>query len=155
MSLFLLEPEVAGGIGQNTIFSQSKSDDENEVLHLHYEFEGWLGDELLETTPCFIITEELKNTILQSNLNGFEMKDVEVSISEEFSDWHPDLVLPNFYRLVPKGKVTIEGNLYSTWTGDDFSVSQKQYLVVSPNALKVLKNHKINNCDIAELKKTI
>ncbi|GGI11492.1 hypothetical protein [Gottfriedia solisilvae] len=51
------------------------------------------------------------------------MKDVEVSISEEFSDWHPDLVLPNFYRLVPKGKVTLEGNLYSTWTGDDFSVS--------------------------------
>ncbi|MFB7142784.1 hypothetical protein ACFCYN_24625 [Gottfriedia sp. NPDC056225] len=151
MNLFLLEPEVAGGIGQNTIFSQSESDDENEVLHLHYEFEGWLGDELLETTPCFIITEELKNSILQSDLNGFEIKDVEVSITEEFCEWHPDLVLPNFYRLVPKGKVTNEGTQYSLWSGTDFSVSQKQYLVVTPKAFEVLKKHKLNHCDIVEL----
>jgi len=114
VSLFLLEPEVAGGIGENTIFSQNNSEGKREILYLHYEFEGWLGDELLETTPCFIITEKLMNSILQSNLNGFEIEDVEVSVTEEFCEWHPDLALPKFHRLIPSGRVTKKGNNYSS-----------------------------------------
>ncbi|PEJ48451.1 hypothetical protein CN692_23625 [Bacillus sp. AFS002410] len=130
MNLLLLEPDVAGGIDQNTIFSQNQSGDASEVLYLHYEFEGWLGDEILETTPCFIITENLTNSILQSNLSGIKIENVEVSVTEEFCEWHPGLVLPKFNRLIPNGKITIEGNKYSSWSGDDFSVSQKHHLVV-------------------------
>ena len=57
MKYYMIEPEVAGEIGENTIY-----DNYDEIInqkkkpiisHLHYIFDGWLGDELLEVTPCF------------------------------------------------------------------------------------------------------
>lgn len=58
MNLHLLEPEVAGGLGENSTFNSK-----GEVEFLHYEFQGWLGDELLESTPCFIVTESMAHSI--------------------------------------------------------------------------------------------
>lgn len=53
-----LEPEVAGGIGPN---SELHCDDGKLVVtRLNYEFDGWLGDALLETTPCFIVTNDAR-----------------------------------------------------------------------------------------------
>lgn len=51
---YQLDPEVAGGLGTNTEMS---TDTRSPVVsRLHYEFEGWLGDALLTTFPCFIAT---------------------------------------------------------------------------------------------------
>lgn len=67
MKYYMIEPEVAGEIGENTIY-----DNYDEIInqkkkpiisHLHYIFDGWLGDELLEVTPCFLISERLKKEI--------------------------------------------------------------------------------------------
>ena len=58
MKYFVLEPEVAGGIRKKSkiLYENSKI---KEVLFLDYEFEGWLGDEILITHPCFIISKSL------------------------------------------------------------------------------------------------
>lgn len=51
---YVVEPEVAGGFGINTVFTRTEG--KPMVVHkLHYEFDGWLGDSLLETTPCYIV----------------------------------------------------------------------------------------------------
>ena len=55
MKYYILEPEVAGGFGENTIMDPTSRPP--RVTRFHYEFDGWLGDELLETVACFIATK--------------------------------------------------------------------------------------------------
>ena len=52
---YVVEP---GGCQADGVRTQSSTRHPGRVaaVHkLHYEFEGWLGDELLESTPCFIV----------------------------------------------------------------------------------------------------
>lgn len=58
MKFFLVEPEVAGGLGKYTIMDRNTHPP--IVSKLHYQFDGWLGDVLLESFPCFIVTEAAK-----------------------------------------------------------------------------------------------
>ena len=41
---YILEPEVAGGFGENVVYDPAT----RHVEHLHYQFDGWLGDDLLD-----------------------------------------------------------------------------------------------------------
>ena len=42
---YVLEPEVAGGFGENTILTRTPG--KSMLVHkLHYQFDGWLGDPL-------------------------------------------------------------------------------------------------------------
>lgn len=134
MMLFKLEPEVAGGMGKNTMILDS-----NVIAHLHYEFSGWLGDEILETTPCFIITYTLMNSIKRKGLMGVKFDKVEISTTDEFKELYPNKKLPQFMRLIPEGTVHISENKINNWSGDDFCLSQNNYLVVSESALLVLR----------------
>ena len=80
--VFLLEPEVAGGLGKNTVIDQGvRSAPRHEPS---YEFDGWLGDELLETFPSFIVTQRLAKRIVDAGLTGLELGAVEVSVSQQF-----------------------------------------------------------------------
>jgi len=51
MNYYLLNPEVAGEIGDRSelIYENGKI---KEVIFLEYNFMGWQGDELLSTHPC-------------------------------------------------------------------------------------------------------
>jgi len=49
---YTLSPEVAGGIGRNTVMMRTQHPP--IVSHLHYELDGWLGDDLLEALPGFV-----------------------------------------------------------------------------------------------------
>ena len=78
MKYFILEPEVAGGIGKKSkiLYENSKI---KEVLFLDYEFEGWLGDDILTTHPCFIISKSLCDIIKVSDLKGYQLQKIDVS----------------------------------------------------------------------------
>lgn len=155
MELYMLEPEVAGELGENTIYDNY--DDvryrgaKPEISKLHFIFSGWLGDDIIESTPCFIVTEQLKTEIEKSMLRGYEFQDVEISLSDEFIEIYPDRDIPQFKRLIPKGSVVVEGETYSTWSGEDFNFSDKSYLVVSQRALNILKEFNMDNCDLYKL----
>lgn len=155
MKLYELEPEVAGGFGQNTVvanFDNVRQKRERPIVsHLHYEFSGWLGDEILETTPCFIVTISLADSIKNSDLKGYSFEDVETSLTEEFKELYPGKTLPEFKRIIPKGVVQVDGNSFVNWSGDDFCMSQSGTLIVSEKALSILQKHKFNYCDIKEL----
>jgi len=155
LKLYGLEPEVAGGFGENTVVSNLDNvrlkRERPIVTHLHYEFSGWLGDEILETTPCFIITESLANSIQRSELRGYTFDDTETSVTEEFEELYPRRVLPKFRRIIPQGTVEITGSTFKNWSGDDFCLSPKSILVVSEKALTVFKKHQFDHCDITEL----
>lgn len=139
MKYFYIEPEVAGGWGKNTAFERRPG--KATVVHkLHYEFEGWLGDELLESTPCFIISERAARKIEGSQLTGVTFDDVEITASEQFRELDPDRQLPGFVWLRATGE---PGR-------DDFAIAPDGRLVVSEGALYVLQTFETAQASVTE-----
>src|SRR5687768_14779041 len=101
MSYYVIEPEVAGGWGERTVADRSV--DPVKVLRLHYEFEGWSGDDLLTSHPVFICTERLGGALEAAGLCGFHLADCEVTRSPQFEELHPRLTLPAFRWLQVNG----------------------------------------------------
>ncbi|MFB6587896.1 hypothetical protein ACFCVQ_19990 [Bacillus thuringiensis] len=156
MNLYLLSPEVAGGHGEKTIYSNEKNIGtegiSGKVQFLHYEFYGWLGDDLLESTPCFIVSEKLKNALLSSELKDFKLEECLISLSEEFQELYPGKELPNFWRLIPLGTVNHENGDYSEWSGHQFCLTIRGDLIVTEEVLSFLKSFTLKYCDISLLK---
>ena len=137
MSFYKLNPEVAGGWGPKTKFVRTPGK-RVVVNSLHYIFDGWLGDDLLESTPCFIVTERLAHEIRSRHLSGFTLRPVEVSTSEQFRDTHPEIDLPHFKWLDITGEAGI----------DDFGVADDGCLVVSHLALDAIRATQSTHCEV-------
>lgn len=130
----IVEPEVAGGWGENTEFTRTPG--QPVVVHkLHYQFDGWLGDELVESTPCYIVSEKMAGELQQAQLTGFALGDVETTTSEQFRELYPDRELPKFLWFKIEGAPA----------RDDFGVTPDLQLVVSDRALEVLAGVGISN----------
>ncbi len=127
MKYYYLEPEVAGGFGSETNLIPGPS--RPTVTALHYVFDGWLGDEILESTPCFIVTERLAALIKSHDLTGANTAAVRIDRSEQFTDLHPNTELPPFVWLKIHGEPGV----------DDFSMTDNGTLVVSERAWNVLR----------------
>jgi hypothetical protein len=137
VTFFRVEPEVAGRLGPKTIID--RRDHPPRVDKLHYVFEGWLGDELLESFPCFVVTADAAARLEAARLAGFELRPVEIGTSESFDELHPDRTLPDFRWLDVGG----------TARRDDFGVDDDGMLVVSKRALDVLRAGQLEHADIA------
>jgi hypothetical protein len=130
----ILEPEVAGDWGDNTKFTRTPGTP--TVIHrLHYEFNGWLGDCLLATSPCFIVTVAAANAMAKAGLSGFSTDNVEITTSADFEQLCPNVVLPEFLWLKVSGHPG----------ADDFGMTSNLDLVVSEQALKILETQGISN----------
>jgi hypothetical protein len=135
MTYYALEPEVAGHLGDRAVVDRSVHPP--VVQRLHYEFDGWLGDDLIESFPSFIATRGLRERLAESGLSGCQFDDVEVSKSDIFQEIHPDRELPEFAWLKVVGRAGM----------DDFGLSPDHRLVVSQRGLDVLKSFKLDHCD--------
>src|SRR4051812_26590492 len=136
---YKLSPEVAGGFGPNTIMDSTSHPP--LVTRLHYRFDGWLGDELLEFFASFIVTENLQRLIQRTNPSGCSFEPVETSRSEQFEELFPGRELPPFVWLKVNGKAS----------RDDFGIDANNSLVVSERMLQVLRQGVLSFCDIEEL----
>lgn len=133
---FYLEPEVAGGIGPNSELHRENG--RLVVTRLNYEFDGWLGDALLETTPCFIVTNEARQMIERAALTGVSFSDVEVTRSGLFTDLYGDKVLPHFSWMNVQGEPE----------ADDFGMASDLRLVASERALFILRQAGLTHAEI-------
>ena len=147
MKYFILEPEVAGGIGKNSkiLYESSKI---KEVVFLDYEFESWLGDDILTTHPCFIISESLYKIIKESDLTGYELQKIDVSFSDFFLEVYSEKILPNFIRLLPFP--INEMNLINEMLLD-FYLYKNTTLIVSEKTLNILKKFNLSNANILDI----
>ena len=139
MKYYELEPEAAGGFGENSILADPHARPPR-VARFHYEFDVWLGDPLLEAVACFIVKESLKEKILALNATGVSFGEVEVSTSDVFEELDPGRKLPKFVWL----QVTGEAGR------DDFGLSLKHTLVVSQRILDLLKNAVMSHCVVKD-----
>lgn len=133
MNYYIVEPEVAGGFGEHTDIDRSSG--KMVVAKLHYQFDGWLGDELLESTPCYIVSEKLAHEIEMAHLTGVQFDEVKVTTSDQFKELYPNRQLPRFVWLKVEGK---PGH-------DDFGIAPGLRFVVSEQALQLLKRIGIAN----------
>jgi len=106
---------------------------------LHYEFDGWLGDDLLTSFPSYIITDCIENKLKESSLTSWELDRVKVTKSEFFKDLYPNAApLPRFHWLKITGRPGI----------NDFGMAKDHRLVVSDRVLQVLRSVNLNHCDV-------
>jgi hypothetical protein len=88
MKYYVIEPEVAGGLGGSTVMNRAVHPP--DVFFLHYQFDGWLGDVLVESFPCFIATAEAVKSLQSIGPTGLELAEVRVTKSSQFAEVHPD-----------------------------------------------------------------
>lgn len=137
MNFYSIEPEVAGGFGPNAILEDPKARPPR-IRHFHYEFDGWLGDPILETVASFIVTQVLKKRLEEIRATGVRFASVEISKSGEFEDLHPERELPNFIWLQINGQAG----------KDDFGLSSSHSLVVSERILNILLEAGMRHAEI-------
>lgn len=136
---FYLEPEVAGGIGPNSELTRESG--RPVVTRLNYEFDGWLGDAILETVACFIVTDEARQMIETAGLTGVSFSDVEVTRSGLFTDLYGDKVLPHFWWMIVAGKPE----------ADDFGMAKDLRLIASARALTTLRNAGLTHAEVEQV----
>jgi hypothetical protein len=129
----MVEPEVAGQLGEDTELDASVHPP--IVSKLHYEFDGWLGDVLVTSFPCYLVAEEARRSLLANRFTGLRFSNAEITTSEIFEQLQPDVDLPPFVWLRPNGQPGV----------DDFGLTARADLVVSDRALRVLEGLGIQN----------
>ena len=135
---FYIESEISGGLGENSVIDTTVHPP--IVSKLHYQFDGWSGDELLESFPCFIVTATLSKELEKERLSGFRLCSMEVSKSEQFHELYPGKILPHFYWL----------NITGAAGTDDFGIAADHRLVVSKRAIDTLRRRKLDEVDIED-----
>ena len=138
MMFYCLEPEVAGSLGKHTVWERSETVE--RVVRPHYQFDGWLGDDLLESYPVFIVTAKLAARIEQDSLSGVSFDEVLVSLPDVFVQLYPDVASPEFRWMRISGRAG----------EDDFGIPGDRRLVASERALSVLRSGALANCDVEE-----
>jgi len=137
MKYYDLYPEVAGSIHKDVLIDVTIRP--IVINAMHYEFDGWLGDDLLTASGYFIVSEALSDALEAAQLSGFELYNCQVSKTGQFEELYPNRSLPVFRWLLIKGQYAIDDFWFSTET---------MMLNVSERALQVLQQFKIDNCDI-------
>ena len=138
MTYFVLEPEVAGGFGPATTGDLRARPP--LIERFNYEFDTWLGDPILEAISTFIVTDRLKEALIEAQASGVAFGDVEVTKSGIFLDMNGDRTLPAFSWL----KITGQAGK------DDFGLSMSRHLIVSERAMNLLKVFGLKYCEVSE-----
>jgi hypothetical protein len=138
MTYFILEPEVAGSFGPATIGDLTATPPLIEKFN--YEFDTWLGDSLLEALCTFIVTDRLKECLMDAHASGVAFGDVEVTKSEIYLDLYGERPLPAFSWLRIIGQAG----------KDDFGLSRSCRLVVSERMMNLLKSFELKHCDVSD-----
>lgn len=136
MRYFEVNPEVPAELGDLTVMENK--DGARLIIHkLHLNFKGWLGGDLMETTPVFYITEKLKQGLIKHAFTGIQaFEPVEYEIDDEYTGSVKPGVI---YWLKINGKSM----------HDDFGIDEG-VLIVSEKALNFLKQYNLSDAEIVE-----
>lgn len=130
MDCFRLDPEVAGGFGDDAVLDHTTTP--FTVTYLHYEIETWRGSEILGTHPVLVVTARLRDEIVAAGLSGVSWDDALVTVEQEqgvgYMAEKGQVLPPAWVWLVPTGTAGV----------DDIAEARPGRLVVSQAALNVI-----------------
>jgi hypothetical protein len=125
---FRVDPEVPGELGENTVMDSSVHPP--IVTRLHFVFTDWLGDCLIQSFPCFLITEDALQRLRALPLTGYSTDTAQLEEGDTFSELNPGASIPPFRWLKVSGRPG----------GDDFGLTERGELIISDRALGVLQD---------------
>jgi len=130
---YKVEAEVPGDFTRKSTIDRTKIP--FKVLDLVYTFDRWLGDDIATSLGEFIVTERLRQRLVEFAGTGYYFDKVRVTKSEKFRLTIAQIPtafppLPKFHWLKITG---IAGQ-------DDFGLGENWDLIVSEPALSVLKS---------------
>ena len=142
MPFYLIDPEVPGGLGDRTELTP-RPDAYPIVNHVHFEFEyGAQGNDLITSHPVYLVTPPLADALGRSRLSGFVISaDVDVTVDENVAELDPEWQPPDLRWLQVTGD---PGR-------DDFGLTTDARLVASSDALEVLRQFNIDDCDVSAI----
>jgi hypothetical protein len=136
---YQIRPGAAGDIGRKTEHDGTEKPPTPSTTHtLHHVFKVWRGDSIIHCDLFFVISEELKKALKNSDLEGYETDDLIVTKSRKFEQLQPDTELPEFYWF----RVTGEPGV------DDFGTEDRLWLVVSEDALDTLREATLEHAEV-------
>lgn len=135
----IFEPEVPGGLGDETDLDGAVYPP--LVKKLHFEFEGWLGDDILESFPCYLVTGPLRRCIEEDGLTGIYFEDALITKSDNFIELYTDRELPAFYWAKIVGE----------FVKSDFFLAPDHRLVISEKSYRLLTKFSICNATIEQM----
>ena len=138
MRYYVLDPDVAGRLGSRTQMDSTVHPP--VVKRLHYELEGWLGDDLVQSFPCYLVTKKLQATLTAIHPTGLSFAVADVSASETFKDLNQEVKFPALTWLKVDGA---PGK-------DDFGLTTDARLVVSDHVLQQMQTTQLSHCDVVE-----
>jgi hypothetical protein len=133
-----IDPEVSGGLGSESVLDNSVHPP--IIKELHYEFDGWLGDDIIESFPAYLITERLKQEIENNSFTGYLISNVLITKSSLFNEIYPNKNLPEFHWLKVYGKAGV----------DDFGIGKGSRLVISKRVITTLTQFTTLSADFEE-----
>ncbi len=132
-----MKPEPSGHPGDETVVLAPGPPPRIESLH--YEFDWWLGDDLVGAYPFFLVTERLRRALEALDTpTGFGWDEVKVTVSPFFLQTNPGRSLPRFFWLKVVGKPAT----------DDIGLSKQSALIVSGRVLTVLLGFCLEQAEI-------
>ncbi|MBP9134789.1 MAG: hypothetical protein KBF75_12220 [Saprospiraceae bacterium] len=140
MRFFKIMPEVPASFGQETVFERV-SGAPLKVTKVQLIFDGWLENDLMETSPIYYITVRLKCFLHTKNLSGIESFEIiEALKSETFLELYPEKKLPTIYQI------KINGNPFV----DDFGINNG-YLIISEKVKNYLAEFNVSCASFEEI----
>jgi hypothetical protein len=136
MNYHILDPEVVGEFGDNVDIDTSVHPP--LVRHLHLEFDVWLGDDLVQTFPCYLVTERLRGRLAALDATGASYAPVEMSESDSYMERHPGKKPPELVWLKVTGRAG----------KDDFGLTGAARLVVSDRVLRLMQSMTLEHCEV-------
>jgi hypothetical protein len=138
MTYFILEPEVAGSFGPATVGDLRATPPRIEKLN--YEFDTWPCDPLIDALSTFIVTDGLREALIEAHASGVAFGEVEITQSGLYFDLYGDRPLPSFSWLQITGRAG----------ADHFGLSSSGLLVVSERIMNLLNAFGLKYCDVSE-----
>lgn len=123
---YRVSPEVAGGLGVETIMDRSEHPP--RVAKLHYEVIDWLGDSIVQSFPCYLVVRSLAQSMSSAGLSGFSIASAVISEASEFREFNPEGELPDLVWLIPDGVPGVH----------DVAVNEKGHLIASETFVSMI-----------------
>lgn len=141
MKYYLVRPIVDVSQGEKTEYAPGS--DHRKLASLHMVLEDWSGNDVVTTTPGFAVTRRLADHLAQSDLSGFELKDMHLSVSENGSR-----AMREKNALIPE---LVWLDITGAYTNDDFFFEPgRARLIVSDRALDQLQEFELSDARIEE-----
>jgi hypothetical protein len=106
--------------------------------------EDWMGDEIIAVHPCILVTPRIARTL--ARFSGFTDEPCRTWKSPQYAELRPEVVLPDFRRLVPTGVAEI-GERLDRWSGHELCLARvgrtAPVLCVGDGAMSALRSERV------------